>query len=352
MAIHATKIETEAAIRRQRRISSVTSLVIGVLSVVFLMLLLSFFWLAPLFQEAPTIVTYESNLTEDTEEEVKKVARTIDRKPSAPSSTMAKVIAANVSSPVSIQVPDVEITTPSLDFGSGNDFGDGWDLDDGTGGGATFFNQKINAKRVAYVIDYSLSMRGVRDKLMREELAKSISELGAGMQFQMIFFAGPVWVAGQEIIMQKGNRAATVKVGARKFEWKSSGDAHSWDPVGKRQTPEWLTVSAGTLRSAAKHIRETPLVWGTIWDHPLEMALSMDPKPDVIFFMTDGIAGKRSSEIAKEIGRKARGMKVVINTVALMVPQAQAPLKELAKRSGGQFSIVKEGGVVDIVPLD
>jgi hypothetical protein len=121
--------------------------------------------------------------------------------------------------------------------------------------------------------------------------------------------------------------------------------------VGKKQTPEWLTVDQSSLREAAKYVKETPLVLGTIWDHPLEMALSMEPKPDIIFFMTDGVAGKKSEEIAKEMGRKAKIKGVVINTVALMVPQAQEPLKQLAKLSGGQFSIVKEGGEVEVVPL-
>jgi hypothetical protein len=186
--------------------------------------------------------------------------------------------------------------------------------------------------------------------LMREELEKSIQELGTGMQFQMIFFAGPVWVAGQEVVMQ-GNNAATVKHGPRKYEWRSEGNVHRWDPVGKTQKAEWQTVSASTIRAAVKNVRETRLVRGTIWDHPLEMALSMEPKPDVIFFMTDGAAGKDTPEIAKAVGDKARSMKVIINTVALMVPQAQAALKDLAKRAGGQFSIVKEGGVVEVVPL-
>jgi von Willebrand factor type A domain len=249
----------------------------------------------------------------------------------------------------------VDVTAPAIDFGNGDDFGDGWSSGSGSGdggGGASFFNQKVKAKRLAYVIDYSQSMKGVRDKLMREELGKSISQLEDGMQYQMIFFAGPVWVAGQEVTMQKGNRSAFVKDGGRKYEWISKGAATDWEPEGKQQVPEWLSVSQSNLRATAKHVKETPLVYGTIWNHPLEMALSMDPKPDVIFFMTDGIAGTQSAAVAKKLGQKANSMNVIINTVALMVPAAQDPLKELAKRSGGQFSIVKEGGKVDVVPTD
>jgi hypothetical protein len=354
MSLHATTPETEALLRRQRRISFITSSVISVLVVILMMLVFSIFLLSPILKESPEFVTYESGLTDEPEQEQKINPLTRERKPSAPSASRASVIAAQTVSTTSVPTVDVAVEAPSLDFGTGDDFGDGWSSGDGSGlgGGASFFNQKVKAQRLAYVIDYSLSMQGAPDKLMRAELGKSIGELGPGMQFQMIFFAGPVWVAGQEVIMSKGRRTATVKDGARKFEWKSAGDAHSWEPDGKSQNPEWLTVSASTLRSAAKHVRETPLVWGTIWNHPLEMALSMEPKPDIIFFMTDGVAGKESAEIAKKIGRKARSMNVVINTIAMMVPKAQEPLKDLAKRSGGQFTIVKEGGKVEVVPLD
>jgi hypothetical protein len=68
--------------------------------------------------------------------------------------------------------------------------------------------------------------------------------------------------------------------------------------------------------------------------------------------MTDGMAGSNTPDVAKEIGRKARSSNVVINTVALMVPKAQEPLKDLAKRSRGQFTIVKEGGKAEVVPLN
>ena len=354
MSIHANTPETEAVIQRQRRLSFITSSIISVLTVVLLMLVFSFFLLVPMVQEPPVIVAYESGTTEDFQPDRPKTLPTTERKPAAPSAARVSVITAQTTSPTAVPTVDVEVVTPSLDFGTGEDFGEGWASGDGfgSGGGASFFNQKVKAKRVAYVIDYSLSMKGVPEKLMRAELSKSIKELGTGMQFQMIFFAGPVWVAGAEVHMEKGNRAATVKDGGRKYDWKSAGDAHSWNPDGKKQTPEWLTVSSSTLKSAAKDIRETPLVWGTIWDHPLEMALSMDPKPDVIFFMTDGVAGSKSPAVAKEIGRKARSANVIINTVAMMVPKAQEPLKELAKRSGGQFTIVKEGGKVQVVPLD
>ena len=352
MSLHAQlSPEAQARLDAMKRNSTISSIVIAILSIVLIGLLLAFLFTSPMFRETPVIVTYTAATQPEEVQEIKKMSTSTKQKPSAPSSSSAKVIATSTPSDIAIPVPDVEVTEPSVDFGSGDDFGNGWSSgnDSGMGGGASFFNQKVMAKRVVYVIDYSQSMRGVRDQLMRAEMKKSIENLGEGLQFQMIFFAGPVWVAGQEVA-QKG-KEATVKDGARKYEWKTNSDHHGWNPVGKQQKPEWLTVDNSTLRDAAKHAKETPLVLGTIWDHPLEMALSMEPKPDIIFFMTDGIAGPKSEAIAKEMGKKARSQNVIINTVALMVPQAQEPLKQLAKLSGGQFSIVKEGGKVEVVPL-
>ncbi len=89
-------------------------------------------------KESPTIVTYESSTEVEDQLEEKKVSTQVQKKPSAPSSSMTKVIAASSSnSPVSIPVPDVDVTTPIMDFGDGQDFGGGWGSasDFGSGGG-------------------------------------------------------------------------------------------------------------------------------------------------------------------------------------------------------------------------
>jgi len=115
------------------------------------------------------------------------MARTVERKPSAPSSSMAKVIAANTVSTTAIPVPEIDVPEPSTDFG------DGWG-DGGFGGGpgaSSFFGQVINGKRILYVIDFSASMKGDRQRLMRKELADSVYRLSPDIKYQMIFFAGP-----------------------------------------------------------------------------------------------------------------------------------------------------------------
>jgi hypothetical protein len=57
-------------------------------------------------------------------------------------------------------------------------------------------------------------------------------------------------------------------------------------------------------------------------------------------------------KLAEDLGRKAKRTNTIINTVAMMQPKAEGAMKELAKRTGGQFSIVRKGGKVDLVPVD
>lgn len=357
MPIHATRAETELLVCLQRRRSSVASMVIGLLAVAVLLLLLALILLAPLLQESPTIVTYSSAAVAEEQPEAERKLSQRHSTPSAPSSAMSRVIAAATASPTAIPVPEVEVETVTDAFGMGDDFGDGWGGDggDGTGGGdATFFQQKTRAKTVAYVIDFSQSMGGknrLRESLMRNELSKSVKGLSAGMSYQLIFFAGPAWVAGDEVTMQ-GHRTAAVKHHGKTYEWSCRGGrAHDWLPEGKRLQPEWVSAGSGEIERSLKEIAATKLVWGTHWQPAIEMALSMEPPPQVVFFMTDGVTGGDVMAAVRELAAKAKGRGTVINTVAMMEPRAEEGMKDLARRTGGQFTIVRQNGQVELVPL-
>ena len=86
------------------------------------------------------------------------------------------------------------------------------------------------------------------------------------------------------------------------------------------------------------------MVYGTQWDRPIKYALEMNPQPDIIFFMTDGTAGKNTDDIAKDIGRDAKKKGVIINCIALMEPKAKDAMADIAKRTGGLFTEVQENG--------
>ncbi len=139
MSIHA-QLSPEALqrLQQQRRNSTISSFVVAVLFVVLIALILGIFLLPNISKEVPVIVTYASSLEEENKVEQKKVTTKVMRKPSSPSSSMAKVIAANTQSPTSIPVPEEIVNTPSLDFGDGDDFGAGWGDGDGLGGGGGF----------------------------------------------------------------------------------------------------------------------------------------------------------------------------------------------------------------------
>ena len=281
---------------------------------------------------------------------------------------MAKVIAANTVSPTAVPVPEVYTPVESVDFGDGDDFGAGWGSGGGSdgGGGTNFFGQKSSADRVAFVIDYSLSMRAQdRVGIMKTELSKSLKDLTPGTNYQMIFFAGPAWVAGSKIGDVRGSKENKIT--------GPDGKTYLWSkgrPKGKRQKAEWLTIPTsdgkiGSERRAVekeaenviarslKHVENTPLVLGTRWEDALEMALDMEPKPQVIFFMTDGATGNgKALDTAKKIGNRAKSRGITINCIAMMAPAAVEAMGDLAKRAGGKFTLVEKGGKRKEIPVN
>ena len=330
--------EQEAAVRRQRRNSTLLSIGISVLVIGALMLILGVFVLPALVKETPVVVAYSAPLKQEEVSETKKVTK-VQSKPAAPSSAQAQVITANTASPTAVPVPEVNVSEVSLEFGSGADFGAGWEMatEDAGAGSTSFFNQRVAAQRVVYVIDYSKSMGAQgRVNLMKEELAESIKELKPGMQYQMIFFSGPAWVAGSTVDDPNDDASTVTDPDGNVFKWTKRG------PDGKTQEPEWLTLSSSTKNKSLDHIEETPLSLGTKWLPPMTMALEMKPAPQVIFFMTDGVGGSLAD--AEAIADMARRKRVIVNTIALMEPKAEDAMRLIAEKTKGQFAIIGEDG--------
>ena len=344
MAHHAQLSDEAAqALNRQKRNSTISAIIISLLVCALLVSILFLIVLNPFFKNQEELVTYSS--TSESVETITEPEMTdqVQKKPSPPSSAMSKVITSNTASPTAVPVPEITITEPSLDFGDSNDFGDGWGSGGSNGGGAgggaaTFFEQEIKAERIAYVIDYSASMRGKKFELMKKELAKSIKNLPDGVEYQLIFFAGPTWIASDTIVEDRNIKNVTITREGKAYNWK-----------GRKSSPklpeaQWLTSNKDQRKESLKFIKDTPLIYGTIWNIPIDYALDMSPQPDVIFFMTDGTAGKNTNEIAKEIGKVAKRKKVVINCVALMEPRAKEAMADIAKQTGGIFTEVQANG--------
>lgn len=267
------------------------------------------------------------------------------------------------------------ITLPSFDkpvtsfdpVGLGEGFGTSMSLGMGKDGGSvSFFGAKTVSKKVIFVVDFSASMTGTRDELMRKELTRSVQGLPNGVQYQVICFSGPAWFVGQEV----GNSPSkvdqffgnVVKDGAKKLIWYEGWDQserHSGNGSsalyhysgGEANLPRgnYITATRTTLQKTVEQIEKTPLVFGTDWRWPLMMAMNM--KPDTIYFMTDGAFGTGDGVSPKQmvenlLAYNRKNSNARINTVCMMVLQAREELEQLASATRGEFTLVEADGTV------
>ncbi|MCP5534744.1 MAG: hypothetical protein H7A51_00745 [Akkermansiaceae bacterium] len=141
MSLHAQlSPEAQARLHAQQRNSTITSIIISILTVLLIGIILLYLLLPQIDNYTPEIVSYQAGAEDKDKVTKREMTRAVERKPSAPSSSMAKVIAANTTSPTAVPVPEVDVPDPSTDFGNGDDFGDGWGNGDGDGGGGGFGN--------------------------------------------------------------------------------------------------------------------------------------------------------------------------------------------------------------------
>ena len=191
---------------------------------------------------------------------------------------------------------------------------------------SNFMGMKSKANKIMFIIDYSASMRG-RDKVMRYELCKAIEKLPAVGSVAVIFFSGPTWVAGED-------------ANALHRKWKGDNSKNGWKPVDgyKPTRPKWLPVTPSNKKKLTQAVKSTPLTFGTVWDNSFEWAFYMNPKPDVIYFMTDGNANDKFKGM--DLIKTKRG-RTKIYTIGYGAPQgAKKPLEEIAAMSGGKSKFV------------
>ena len=107
MSLHAQlSPEAEARLEAQRRSSVITSIMIALLVISLVVLVLLFILMPNLMIKSPTIVAYQAGAPQEDTMDQKELNPQIQRKPSAPSSSMAKVIASTTPSPTAVPVPE------------------------------------------------------------------------------------------------------------------------------------------------------------------------------------------------------------------------------------------------------
>jgi hypothetical protein len=205
-----------------------------------------------------------------------------------------------------------------------------------------------SVSRVVFVVDVSRSLTPAQFAMSKSELSHGLKSLEPGTQYQVIFFSGPVWFAHQRLV-EGGDRDQDVLIrdGKAEHRWICDFGAHSYERGNENlPTSEWRTAGEEEIAATLLDVEEVGKSHGTTWHLPMMMALQLEPPPQRIFFMTDGEIS-RQSEIASDLAALSRERGAPeIHTVSLMVPGASPALYHLARKSGGNHSLVIAGGHV------
>ncbi|MFO0967677.1 MAG: hypothetical protein U0793_19115 [Gemmataceae bacterium] len=168
-----------------------------------------------------------------------------------------------------------------------------------------FLNSQGTGRHFCIIADHSLSIGDPSLALIKKEIVKTLSSMNERSSFYVILFA-------KEPLPMPG--------------------------------AGWLSATKDNIDKTAGWMAPIGRLWGTIPAPAFRKALALEPRPDVIFFMTDGqLQPKKATSLIADLNRKEP--KVPINTIlftksAAIVPpenRARADLEIIARDSGGTF---------------
>jgi hypothetical protein len=168
------------------------------------------------------------------------------------------------------------------------------------GGAASFFGAEARGTRFAYIVDISGSM-GYDNKIesLKNELSRSIFALQENAEFVIVPF---------------------------------SSDAA---PLGGKR--EWTEADEPGKSWARKSIRELPAAGGTVPAPAFAIVFTMRPRPDAIYFMTDG---QFDESLALDLLRMNAELKIPIHCITFVSKEAEALMRRIAQDSGGTYTHV------------
>lgn len=165
----------------------------------------------------------------------------------------------------------------------------------GGGSGASFMGLSATGSRFCIIADRSGSMAGPKLEYVKTEILETLTTMGRRGRFQLIFFND------------------------RALPFPESG----WrNPTKDRSAVEdWLkTVSSGGGTSPVPAFRQ---------------AFLLEPRPDAIFFMTDGLFPAQAVQQIANLNQS--GKRVTIHTISFMDRSSEALMKQIANDSGGKY---------------
>jgi hypothetical protein len=281
--------------------------------------------------------------TEEQTPETKKVVEQPPQPQVTQATTAARLMTAVGAS--SVPLPNIEFDTPTENVDLGTMIGS-FDANFGgaTMGTVSFMGNASQARRVVFAVDASLSMQSrgkgnrkgiTKFELMKEELDDSIRKLPEGTKYQILFFSAFAWPHDE---IDAGNER----------EW----EGYRWNVRKGADNPKipdfkYRDGTRENIKESRDLLKDLKMTLGTNWGPPVLMALSIRPKPDVVFFMTDGTTGdpKGWIEMINKANRRG-GKRATIHTTAMMEPDAAEDLNDLAEENNGDFTIINANGTI------
>ncbi len=303
-----------------------------------LLLLLAIIQTVPPHQPLSEIIAISDSQTQQ-DPAWKKVAPPAPTAAGAPS--IQPILSLNTST---VALPKVDFSPTASELNVGSSFGSfGAGTQGSAGGNVSFMGNQGKGSHVIFVVDVSGSMSAVaevnggvisRFDLLKQELIRSITKLRSNMHYQILYFSDFAWPHNE-----------VDSTDARALE------RYAWN-IGRGQKDAriprftYLQANPANIGKSKEIIEDSTNPGGTNWGAGLLMALNGSPKPDLIFFMTDGNRGDAQDWVSEVTAANGRGRRTVIHTTAMMEPDAARELNDLARRNGGKFTVVNADGSI------
>ncbi len=176
----------------------------------------------------------------------------------------------------------------------------------GHGPPSQFMGTGGNAFYIVYIIDRSGSMVGSFD-YVKKELHRSIEQLQSQQLFQVIFF--------------------------------NSGEPSEFSSSDSGKPPVYrLNFATDRMKVKVFHFIDSMVASGKTDPRPAFLrAFALRPKPNLIYFLTDGAF---EPDIADELKKWNADGKTAINTIAFIERPSEALLKRIAHENGGTYTYI------------
>ncbi len=189
-----------------------------------------------------------------------------------------------------------------FDFGiitAGDTLGDLGALRGGVGGDdqVEFMDVVATGRRFCIIADTSGSMDGDKLEFVKDEILETIASMKPTARFQVVFFS---------------SHAIPFPAGGWLHPRRKYEDLKTW-------LKEEIYASGSTNPMPA-----------------CELVFTLEPPPDAIFFMTDGLFPADVVEKVAALQRTTR-KQVVIHTISFISRDAEVHMREIARNSGGTY---------------